>query len=187
MELYPGIRVKPDDPPMTKEIKKGMWPEVRENWRSYNRIRTGGRQMFARPFEDHFVEILRARLENLVVDVYPRKQIKVFDDLRLTIDGLLQSRKKGKPVTLISLKVTADTIGFRESFASAYFLKMRFGQQNSRFYLAATHSGISRKLFEAAKPFIDGDYYLDPALDPDPEKTEHYVDELIRELEKLYK
>lgn len=84
-------------------------------------------------------------------------------------------------MTLISLKVTADTIGFRESFASAYFSKMWFGQQKTRFYLAATHSAVSRGLLKVAKPFIDGDYYLDPS------DKRQYVDKLFDELEELYK
>jgi len=71
--------------------------------------------------------MLKDTLENLEVNVLPGTQIKLFDDnLRLTIDGLQESRKEGKPKTLISLKVTADTISFHESFALAYFSKMRF-------------------------------------------------------------
>lgn len=47
------IRVKLANPPIIKRIKEKMEPKVRENWKSYNKDRTGGRQMFARPFEDY--------------------------------------------------------------------------------------------------------------------------------------
>jgi len=97
--------------------------------------------------------------------------------MNIRIDGLIE--KLNKPTTLISCKVTLDSLAFRESFSCAYFAKQWHGAKNMRFYIVATHSAseTSKKLAEAGKPYVDGIYYL----------SEHpYLDELVNELKRMY-
>jgi len=182
-ELYRHIAPCRDNHPITESVKNKMWlgvgnsEGIRKRWISYNRSKTGGRQMFARPLEDSLVDELRNTLPTL--DVIARKKIEPFG-LDLRIDCRIKSQDKDKVQTLISLKVTADPLSFRESFAFAYFSKMWFGQKNVRFYLVAVSSMISIRARQVAAPFVDGDYYLSPVND------EPYVDDLFAKLKTCY-
>lgn len=170
--LYDKIKPKESDPPLTRQVKERMLPDVLSRWKKYTEKPTGGRQMVARPLEDHVMDVIE---EQIGADVKKRKKFLIWKDMDIRIDGLIEKQ----PKTLISCKVTLAPEAFRESFSYAYFAKQWHGMKNIRFYIVATYSvsESSKKLVEAGKPYVDGIYYL----------SEHpYLDELLNELKRMY-
>jgi len=176
---YNYLKPSEQDPLATKKIKQLIFEKVINRWKEYGMAPSvGKKQMTARPLEDGIAEFLK-QLEDYGVQVSVRKRFKIIEDVSTVIDCILT--KKEYPTTLISIKTWLGPDFFRESFGNAYFIKTNYGMRNIKFYIVTLFplkDHISKEWMELAKPFVDGVYSLSELP---------YIDDLLKELEIIYK
>jgi hypothetical protein len=156
-----------------------MRNEVIKRWKDYaEKNSRGNKQMTARPLEDAVSECLKSTLAKYGVQVNTRKKFEIIEGANTVIDCLLI--KSEHPKTLISIKTWLGPDSFRESFGDAYFIKAMFGRRNIRFFIVTLFpfEYISREWIQLAKPFVDEVYSL---------SEPPYIDDLLYELERIYK
>ena len=168
------------DPPLASQIKSELISPVLESWKDYARNTSPGKKgMTAYPFESAVRSIVKERLSLLGVDVPEQgKKYTFWKNLNIIADCL--TKKEGYPDCIISMKSWVAEGQIRETFAYAYLAKTWLGQKNVRVYMLGV-TPIQQHLqglIDACKPYIDGIFSLSGAP---------YIDELINELEKIYK
>lgn len=164
------------DPPRTAEIKRAILPKALKGWREhFHKLPHGGRQMTARPLEDAIKDAVELSLKPMGVQVQERKKMKIIKEYNIIMD--IRIEKKGYPTTLISVKSYLGKGEFRNSFTNAYFVKLRKGLNNVRFYIVTMILYCKREMVDLARPYIDGIYSLD---------KKPYIDELFDELQSIY-
>lgn len=180
IEHYQLLVNRSSDPPIASQIKSELINPILESWKDYAKNPSPGKKgMTAYPFEAAIRNAIKENLCSLAVEVaeqgirYPFwKKLKIIPDCLI--------KKVGYPACIISMKSWIADGQIRETFAYAYFAKTWHGQKNIRVYMLGFNpiENYLQGLIDICEPYIDGVYSL---------SGKPYVDELIGELEKIYR
>jgi len=139
--------------PVSFQLTHELLPIFEENYK--NRRKPGSRAMFAQPFVEKIVEYLKRELGQ-VVDIKEEHLCRA-GDAKFKMDIAIVPKDKNMPTSFISCKITIDTLAYRETFATAYFLR-KHGEgecKTARYYILGTHpSSKSRNTMSWAKKMI---------------------------------
>lgn len=181
MEHYEKLRIKEDDPPVTRKFKSKTLRQVLKKWREYSsNPRRGGRSFLtSKPLEENTFQILNEELKGLDVDIGLRKKLAILGGISMIPD--ITIRKVKRPTTFISVKSWIGTGGsIRELMMEALFIKHALGADLTRVYalILLPKFPVNGRIVEIAREYLDGLYFVDDYP---------YIDHLIKELKNLYK
>jgi hypothetical protein len=167
------------DPELSRIIKRNILPEVLERWKEYaENPRPGKKDMTGVPLEKGIRASLKDKLNRFGATVSDfGEQFYVWEDVKIIADCII--RKDNKPTSIISIKSWIGCTQIRETFGYAYLSKTWLGQKNIRVYMVSLQPiYVNKSLIDVCKPYIDGVYSL---------SEKPYIDELLTELERIYR
>ncbi|MCD6514085.1 MAG: hypothetical protein J7L07_04100 [Candidatus Odinarchaeota archaeon] len=178
---YELLSTKPRDPPLTTKLKQNLKSKIIERWKEYAKrgAPPGMKGMTGGPLEEEVIKLIKLELADLGVEVAKRRKLIVLKNIRIIPDGII--KKEGKPISLLSIKSWIGPGGtIRDILGYGLLAKRGLGELNVKVYAIALHPYALpdiNEIIEVYRPYIDGIYFISSAP---------YIDDLIRELKKLY-
>ena len=184
------VRTSRNEAPISREITNILLPIFRKNYENQH-SKPGDRTVFSGPFVD---EIRGALEQNLDVRyVHPELSCLIkMPPVESRMDLAIEPKRIDKSWSFISCKICVDPLGYRESFATAYFLskygssvrvrgqEIQVNFRKAKFFIVGTHCSSKKgnfvKLGEKDDVQLKSYYLWDV----------HFFDELVEELRSYY-